>query len=209
MDIEQWFWGIPIVTRLVITSALLLSAAVTFDIVTPLNLIYSSSLVWKEGQYWRIITSLLFYDRINFNCFFNLHTLYMFCRRQEEHFYLRDAFQFLFLLVRVGAALLFFSSSPLSSGQFFLALMYLWCKRFPEEQLAIFFIVTVRAPYLPLVMVVMSLANSEDMMRTLKEDTIGLFVAHFFWYISDVFPMISGFDPLKLPRFVRAMVGAQ
>lgn len=210
MDIEQWYFGIPLVTRVFLTLSVAVSIAVSYDVVTPLNLIYSPTLVFQEKQYWRLITSLVFFDKMSISCFFHLHFLYMFSRRLEEHFYLGNSLQYLYTLVRGAAALMALSSfvhMPFPSGPLVMMILYLWSRRYPDEQMSLYFVFTVNAPYLPLMMLAISYAMSGESIHHLYVDLAGMLVGHVLWYFSDVFPKIAGFDPMVLPKFIRGMFG--
>lgn len=210
MDVEQFLFSIPTVTRAILALSLALSIAVTYEVVTPLNLIFSPTLVFQEKQYWRLVTSLLFFDKLSVHCFFHLHFLYMLSRRLEEHYYLGNAAKYLWTLLKAAVGLLFLSSYlhiPFPSGPMVMTILYLWSRRYPDEQMAIYFVFTVGAPYLPLVMLFLSHTMSGDSIQHMYGDLGGIAIGHVIWYCSDVLPKIIGFDPLALPSFVSAMFG--
>jgi Derlin-2/3 len=208
MDAEQFYFGMPVVTRTILTLSLVLSVAVTYEVVTPLNLIFSPTLIFQEKQYWRILTSLLFFDRLSVNCLFHLHFFYMFSRRLEEHFFLGDSLKYLYTL-GLGASGILLSSSflhiPFPSGPLVMMVLYLWSRRYPDEQMSIYFIFTVSAPYLPLVMMFLTYTMSGNSIQNVYADLAGVAVGHVLWYCSDVLPKIIGFDPTALPGLVRAV----
>ena len=52
----SWYTEIPIVSRLYLTSAVLITSACFMDIVSPLTLYYNYDLILTKGQYWRIVS---------------------------------------------------------------------------------------------------------------------------------------------------------
>lgn len=207
MDVEQWYFSIPIVTRVFLTLSLALSVAVTYDIVSPINLFYSHTLVWHEKQYWRLLTSLIYFDQLSVNAFFHLHFFYMFSQRLEEHHYLGNSFHYLYALVR-GAAALFalsrFVDITFPSQPLVMMVLYMWSRRYPDERMMLYFMFQVTAPFLPLAMLALNYMMGGSTSH-LYVDMAGMLVGHVLWYFSDVFPKIAGFDPMAPPHFIRAL----
>ncbi|CUI11064.1 transmembrane protein, putative [Bodo saltans] len=208
MEVEQFVRSIPVITRTIIAASIVLSAAVTYEMVTPLNLIYSPTLVFQEKQYWRLLTSLLYFDKLSINCLFHLHFLYMVSRQLEEHYYLRDSIRYIWTLLR-GAALVLLLASylhiPFPSGPMVMVILYLWSRRYPDERMALYFAFVVGAPYLPLIMLFLSYNMSGGDIQYLQGELGAVVIGHCLWYVSDVLPKIIGFDPTALPTFVTAV----
>jgi Derlin-2/3 len=211
MDLEGWLHNVPIVTKCFMFAAAAVSVAVTFEIATPLDLYLNHTAVWQRGQYWRLVTNFLFFGSLDIGFFFNMHFLYFYCRRLEEHFYFNRTGEFLFLVV-TAAATLTGISFYVSQVSFFLAqplimvILYLWARRFPDELLNIYGLFNVTSAYLPFVMVGFAyLLNGKD---SAKVDLYGLLVGHVLWYLADVFPQITGWHPMS-PSFFTGLFARQ
>ena len=207
MEVEQWFGNVPVVTRVFLTLACATAIAVTYEVVTPLDLYFSKDLTFRRGQWWRLLSSFLYFDQISINFFFHMHFLYMFSRRLEEHFYLRKWGEYLYFLARAAACLLLISTVaelPFLSWSMAELILYVWSRRYPDEHLSLYGLLVIPAPYLPFAMIV--LAYSMGGASHVLVDCAGLLVGHTLWYFSDVFPRIAGFDPMKPPKALMAML---
>ena len=208
MEVEEWWNSIPIVTKTWLTLSFASAVAVTFELVSPLRLYLDMGLVFNRGQYWRLLTTFLFFDKLGIGFFFHAHFLYFYCRRLEEHFYLRRTGEFLFtLLLGAGALLaispyfdLMFLSSPLV-----MVVLYLWARRFPMELLQIYGLVTVTSAYLPyfLTLLTYMMAGWEAAVM----DVVAIGIAHVLWYMADVFPQITGLHVMSPSFFTNLVLG--
>eukprot|EP00549_Striatella_unipunctata_P003712 CAMPEP_0118686370 /NCGR_PEP_ID=MMETSP0800-20121206/7773_1 /TAXON_ID=210618 ORGANISM="Striatella unipunctata, Strain CCMP2910" /NCGR_SAMPLE_ID=MMETSP0800 /ASSEMBLY_ACC=CAM_ASM_000638 /LENGTH=111 /DNA_ID=CAMNT_0006583403 /DNA_START=189 /DNA_END=524 /DNA_ORIENTATION=+ len=60
-DLMSWYMEIPVVSRTYFTGAFLTTAACAVDIISPFSLYFNWSLIFKEGQVWRLVTTYLFF----------------------------------------------------------------------------------------------------------------------------------------------------
>uniref|UniRef100_A0A7S1M5I4 Derlin n=1 Tax=Neobodo designis TaxID=312471 RepID=A0A7S1M5I4_NEODS len=205
MDIEGWVHNIPIVTKLYMVGALAISIGLTFDLVSPLSLYLGHTQVWQRGEYWRLLTTFLFFGKIDVGFFFNMHFLYFYSRRLEEHFYFNRTGEFVCLLLTAALTLLgisYFVPMMFLSQPLIMVILYIWARRFPDELLSIYGIFTVTSAYLPFVMCGLAyLINGGDAVRV---DLYAIAVGHVLWYLADVLPQITGVHLLS-PSFVLAL----
>ena len=204
MDIEQWFTSIPVVTRLFLVAALVTAVAVTFDVVQPVQLCLIRSSILDHGQWWRLITTFLFFDRLSINFMFHAHMVYMYCSKLEEHVFFNRTGEFAFFLLRGAAMLLLvakFYSIPLLSYSFTFFVMYVWSRKFSEENLLLYGMFVVSAANLPYVLLGISLSLGG--WDSAIVDIAGLAVGHVSWYLMEIVPCITGFDPTMPPRIIR------
>lgn len=71
----QWYTSIPVVSRTYLTGAVLLALATSADLVRPLSLYYSPSLVFSKGEVWRIVTNFLYFGDIGIDFVFHMYFL--------------------------------------------------------------------------------------------------------------------------------------
>jgi Derlin-2/3 len=202
MDLEAWLHNIPIVTKVYMVAAVALSLAVTFNIASPLNLYLNHTLIWQRGQYWRLLTNFLYFGPMDISFFFNMHFLYFYSRRLEEHFYFNRTGEFIFLLVCTACLLLCMTSfiGMLFLGQpLVMVINYIWARRFPDELLNFYGVFTVTAAYVPYVMIGFAyLLNGKE---SAKMDLYAIGIAHFLWFLSDVLPQITGWHVMSPTLF--------
>lgn len=199
------FFQIPIVTRVLTSSCILTTLAVQLNIVSPLLLIYHPDLVIR-GEVWRLFTSFLFFGYIGISFFFNIIFLYRFCRKLEESSFAGKTADFLVML-------LFGSSITLIIATFFVNLLflgdalttmivYVWSRRNPYVRYTFFGLFNFQAPYLPWILVLLSILFN----GSLVGDLVGIAVGHIYYFLMDVFPnKPGGFQILKTPHFMKLL----
>ncbi len=82
---RQAYLEMPPVTRAYTTACVMTTLAVQLDVVSPFQLYYNPMLIWKQWQFWRTITTFLFFGTFGFNFFFNIIFTYRYCRMLEEN----------------------------------------------------------------------------------------------------------------------------
>lgn len=55
------------------------------DLVTPFQLYFNPTLILKQGQVYRLLTTFLYFGTFGFNFFFNMVFTYRYCRMLEEN----------------------------------------------------------------------------------------------------------------------------
>jgi Derlin-2/3 len=66
---------IPPVSRFYLTSAFMTTAACAVDIISPLTLYFNYDLVFRHGQFWRLITPYLFFGVFSVDFIFHMYFL--------------------------------------------------------------------------------------------------------------------------------------
>lgn len=157
------------------------------------------------SQYWRLITTFLFFGPVGFNFLFNIIFTYRYCRMLEEEFYRNRTVDFFYMFL-VGAVLMsmiaYFVNLLFLGHAFTMMLVYIWSRRNPNIRMNFFGLVTFQAPYLPWVLLTFSLLLGSPTVV----DIIGIAVGHFYFFFEDVFPtQPHGFRLLKTPHFLRVL----
>ena len=82
---------------------------------------------------------------------------------------------------------------------------YVWARRNPHSLLAFMNLFVFRAPYLPWVLLLLSVLAGSD----ITADLAGIFTGHMYYYLEDVFPNLvpSRVRLLKTPRWLRKLLG--
>ena len=74
-QITSRYMEIPVISRLYLTGAFLTTAACAVDIISPFSLYFNWTLVFTEGQVWRLITSYLFFGVFSVDFLFHMYFL--------------------------------------------------------------------------------------------------------------------------------------
>lgn len=87
-------------------------------------------------------------------------------------------------------------------GQTFaIMLVYIWSRRNPSIRMNLFGLFSFQAPYLPWVLLTISVIIGGSTVV----DIIGIIVGHFYYFFEDVFPYEPhGFRILETPRFIKS-----
>lgn len=74
--IEQFFYSIPPITRTYLLLSTVVSTLVTFNILTAYELYLNFQLI-RVGEWWRLFTNFLFFDKFSLSYIFYAYFLYV------------------------------------------------------------------------------------------------------------------------------------
>ena len=232
--LEQWFYEMPICTRYWTTATIATSILVQCHILTPFQLFYSFRAVFVKNQYWRLLTTFLYFGPLSLDLLFHVFFLQRYSRLLEESSG-RSPAQFTWLLLYATGLLLGMSpllSIPFLGSALSSSLVYVWSRRNPETRLSFLGLLVFTAPYLPWVLMAFSLVLHGTVP---KDEICGVIVGHSMliipfpslhgqsfnewmlrcrrtvWYFfSDVYPSLhNGQRPLDPPQFWRNLFERQ
>ncbi|KAK4106574.1 DER1-domain-containing protein [Parathielavia hyrcaniae] len=201
--LETWFWEMPIVTRWWTTATILTSGLVQCRIIGPFQLFYSYNTVFHKAQYWRLLTTFLYFGPISIDLLFQVYFLQRYARLLEESSGRSPAY-FSWLLVYAMTSLLLLSpfvsmgflGHPLSS-----TLVYIWSRRNPDTLMSFLGVLVFRAPYLPWVLMGISFVLHGTVPR---DEIMGVVIGHVWYFFNDVYPPLHGGSrPLDPPMWWR------
>ncbi len=205
-QVEEWWESIPPITRTYVSLAVVTTAAVALDVVTPYKLYLNWELVVRHAHVWRVATNFLFFGNLSLDFLFHMFFLYRYCKMLETHSFRGRTADFLYMLL-FGAALLLLVS-PLTSIEFLgpsltFMMVYVWARRNARQPMNFLGLLNFRAPYLPWVLLLFSfvLGSSPSM------DLLGVLAGHVYYYCADVYPAMAGVALLKTPKLLHLLVG--
>lgn len=195
-QLEQWYLDVPIVTRIYVTTLVVVALACQLDIVEPFKLYFHWGLIRNEGQWWRLFTSFFYLDRFSFDFVFHTFFLIRYCRMLEEGSFRGSSLDFLWFLffgifsILIAAIYLTPNASlPLLSSPLSFMLVYLWSRRNHLIRMNFLGVFTFNAPFLPYVLLGFSIFLNN---RWPTGDILGLVVGHIYYFVQDVLPKIRG-----------------
>ncbi|KAF2744270.1 putative ER-associated proteolytic system protein Der1 [Sporormia fimetaria CBS 119925] len=207
--LEQWFYEMPVCTRWWMTAAVSASVLVQCKMINPFQLFYSFRTVFFKSQYWRLVTTFLYFGPLSLDLLYHIFFLQRYSRLLEEssgrspaHFSWLLAFASISLLSLAPVLGMAFLGSALSS-----TLIYIWCRKNPDTMLSFLGLLVFRAPYLPWVLLAFSLI----MHSTVPKDEIaGIVVGHVWYFFNDVYPPLhNDHKPLDPPAFWIRLFGGR
>lgn len=196
MDAMSWYSEMPVVSRTYMTVAIMASLAVFLDFMSPLSLYYNLDLVLYKGQYWRLVSSFIFFGNLSVDFVFHLFFIMRYCRLLEEgHFRGRTA-DFIWMFVLGAAVMLALAVSvPMFSKIRFLGhslsfmLVYVWGRDPENEDMRMNFLglFPFNAPYLPWVLLLFSVVIGNPV----ETDLLGIVVGHLYYFLDSVWPRLA------------------
>ncbi|KAI9331416.1 Der1-like family-domain-containing protein [Zopfochytrium polystomum] len=193
LPIEEWYYEVPVVTRVYLTLVAAVTIACELDLVLPFQLHFSHDLIFKSGQYWRLITSFLYFGGLSFDFLFHMFFLVRYMRMLEEGSFRGRTADFFWMLLLGAIAIIIVTPlvSPRSSTLRFLSspltfmLLYIWSRRNPHLRMNFLGVFTFTAPYLPWVLLGFSILLHGVWP---SGDLVGTVVGHCYYFLDDVWP---------------------
>ncbi|KAH8617954.1 putative Der1 like family [Trypanosoma vivax] len=193
--------SVPPVTRVLLALGVVSIVLVTFDLVHPVQMIFSPTLIFQERQYWRLVLTFLYYGRLSLNSIFELHWLYVVSSSIEVQYFHWRRWDYCFTLFVTAALLVLMRTvrlleAPYLSLSFGKSLMYLFGRLLPDEEVVLFGLVTLQVRLLPLVLFLIGICLSG--LSSVKGDMLAYLVGHVLWYFLEIFPRITSIHPLRI-----------
>ncbi|TFK64628.1 Der1-like protein [Pluteus cervinus] len=195
VGLEAWITQIPPITRGWLALSVLTSLAVQCQIITPLQL-YFSPRAFFNYQPWRAVTTFFYFGSISLDFVFHLFFFMRYSRMLEESSFANRRADYFWLLLLSSIMLLCLSplfNLPFLSSSLAFVPIYLWSRRHPSTPIALFGLITITAPYLPVALVAFSwLLNGS--WKAAAGDLVGCAVGHICWFFMDVWTreMVGG-----------------
>eukprot|EP00697_Spironema_sp_BW2_P000940 gnl/Spiro4/11286_TR5949_c0_g1_i1.p1 gnl/Spiro4/11286_TR5949_c0_g1~~gnl/Spiro4/11286_TR5949_c0_g1_i1.p1 ORF type:complete len:249 (-),score=56.65 gnl/Spiro4/11286_TR5949_c0_g1_i1:104-793(-) len=203
---DDWFRNCPPVTRVYLTLSVITTVACSMDLVTPFNLYFNSSLIFKKYELWRLLTNFFFFGYFGLDFIFHMFFFTRFCRSLEEGFYRNRVADFLFMLM-FGASIMLIIA--MSTQVMFLGpslnymVVYVWSRRNPQARMNFLYLFQFSAPWLSWVLIGFALVLG----HSITFDIIGIVVGHIYFVLEDVYPYHGGHRLLATPHFLKKLCG--
>lgn len=208
-DIFSWYHEIPPISRLYLTSAVVTTTACFLDFVSPLTLYYNYDLILNKGQYWRLLTSFLFFGSFSLDFLFHMYFVVRYCRLLEEGTFRRRPADFMFMILYGAFFMLIFTVTVQMFQKIkFLGhpltfmMVYLWA-RDPDNyhiRMSFFGVLQFNAPYLPWVLLLFSLVLGNP----IEMDLLGIIVGHSYYFLDFVYPQVATIRGWSVKRIIQA-----
>jgi Derlin-2/3 len=132
VDLVAIYLEIPPVARFYLTASFLTTLLCSLDIISPFLLYYHYTLIVYEGQYWRLLTTFLYFGSFSLDFVFHMYFLVRYARLLEENDYRGRTASFVLMLL-FGSVLMtlvapFVTVHFLGSSLTFM-MVYVWGRR--------------------------------------------------------------------------------
>jgi Derlin-2/3 len=83
VNLLDWYWDMPLITRLYFTASLGVTVLCALDVVSPYHLYFNARQI-ARGEFWRLGTNFLFFGQFGLDFIFHMYFLIRYCRSLEE-----------------------------------------------------------------------------------------------------------------------------
>lgn len=205
---EEWVRSLPLITRFWFCGAFMTTIAGNLGMVKIYNLLFLWEPLKDNFEVWRLVTPFLYIGKFELATLFSLYFLVEYSKRYESSSGYNTgagggtadyAFALLFGIVVMLITYPFLTGylMPLFGRNLTYFVLYIWTKRYPTVQVAIWGI-PVPALWLPFALVGLSVLIGNPFYDQLH----GIAIGHLYYFLVDVVPLVYGKDYLHTPQFL-------
>ncbi|XP_059063076.1 derlin-1 [Cryptomeria japonica] len=203
----DWFNSLPPVSKAYGTLCLMTTAGCHMGLVNPKFLYLDYDLVVKHLQIWRLLTNFFFLGRFSINFAIRLLIIARYGVHLERGPFERRTGDFLWMMIFGALSLLGFSLFPALNSDYMgmslvFMLPYIWAREFPNAQVNISGLVTLKGFYLPWAMLAMNVIFGSPLIP----DLLGIVVGHLYYFLTELHPRAGGNNILKTPIWIHKLV---
>lgn len=200
---QDWFNGIPIVTKTLTLTTFMAGALATFGWISPVAMVLHFPSIKNNFEIWRLFTPFIFAGTFSFQFLIHMFVLYENCRRYETNPFNTGAggnsADFIYMILVSMAILIvvgyYFDLMVLSEALLYVV-VYVWSRRDPEILVNIFG-VKFKSLYLPWAYVALKIVMGSSAANAL----VGIAVGHVYYFLVDVLPRSHGVNVIVTPKF--------
>ncbi|VEU19595.1 DEKNAAC100210 [Brettanomyces naardenensis] len=196
----DWLMEIPPVTRTYLIGVVGVSLLEYTGFLGRGDCYYSPDVVFKKGQYYRLLSSFLYFGTFSFDLLFTLYVVTRYSKALEQSY--AKTRDYVWCLFVICTLILLYSSIV---GNLYMlgsylndTLLYIWSRRNPDVEMTILGLVNFRSVYLPLVSVLLSRLVTSNFKVDWKSELAGVLIGQFFIFFNDMFPKLHSCEsPLR------------
>ncbi|XVF88650.1 hypothetical protein PTKIN_Ptkin19aG0067900 [Pterospermum kingtungense] len=203
----EFYNSLPPISKAYGTACLLTTTVIQLGLldVYYIELIYE--LVFKHFQVWRLITTFFFLGKFSINFGIRLLMIARYGVQLEKGPFERRTADFLWMMIFGALSLLVLSAIPIFQASFLgislvFMLVYVWSREFPNAQISIYGLVTLKAFYLPWAMLALDVIFGSPLIP----DLLGIIAGHLYYFLTVLHPLATGKVILKTPMWVHKLV---
>jgi len=199
----DWFNDMPPISKVLMCTALGLSTATSFGLLSPYALLFSPNAIIKGFELWRMFTPCIFFGNFSFPFLIQMYLFVTTCLRYEQNPFdtgargtSSDMAWLVVLAVAVLNAVMYTFHYKLVTSSLMFTLMYVWSRREPDAPVSLFMF-KFTGIYLPWVYIVFDLLTGKDFVMPL----IGIAVGHLYYFLVVELPGYNGTELIKTPSW--------
>lgn len=203
----EYYKSLPPIAKAYGTACLLVTTAYQLGLCNPLHIALIHELVFTRFQVWRLITNFFFLGGFSINFGIRLLMIARYGVQLEKGPFDRRTADFLWMMIFGACSLLVLSLIPFLRSGFLgislvFMLLYVWSREFPNAQISIYGLVTLKAFYLPWAMLALDVIFGSP----ITPDLLGIIAGHLYYFLTVLHPLAGGRNILKTPMWVHKLV---
>lgn len=203
----EYYKSIPPVAKTYAVVCLLTTGAYQLELYNPRSIALFYSDIFKRFQVWRLITPFFFLGPFSLKFALRLLTILLYGVQLERGPFDKRtadlAWMYIFgamaLLVMAVIPYLWF---PFTGPSLVFVLAYVWGREFPNARVNIHNLFEMKGFYMPWYMLLVELLLGNP----IKQGLVGIAAGHLYYFLSVFYPISSGRNILKTPKWVHKLV---
>ena len=187
----------PKITKILIISSFATSILVWSGLISTLDIYLNYTLIIKQFQIWRILTTFLYFGEFNLSLILHMYIFFRDSKILERKIFHGISADYLYFLLFCMVLLLIlspFTKSIFLSSSFNFAMMYYWGRKSKTTNVEFMGVFTFRAPYLSIFYLLISFLLGYEY----RELIYGIIVGHIYYFGKEILPRIKGVKGVKL-----------
>ncbi|KAK6925813.1 Derlin, partial [Dillenia turbinata] len=202
-----YYESLPPLSKIYGVTCLLTTTAYYFGLYSHIDIALLYGLVLKRFQIWRLITNFIFLGPFSMGFAFRLWIIAKYGVMLEKGPFDKRTADYVWMLIFGAFSLLAMSIvpflwSPFMGGSLVFMIVYIWGREFPNAQINVYGLVTLKGFYLPWAMLAFDLLVG----NSLKEDMLGITAGHLYYFLTVLYPLSGGKYIFKTPLWVHKLV---
>ncbi|VFQ74496.1 unnamed protein product [Cuscuta campestris] len=203
----EYYKSLPPISKAYGTACLAVTVAFALGVVNPANIALLPELIFYRFQVWRLISNFFFLGKFSINFGIRLLMIARYGVQLESGPFQRRTADFLWMMIFGALSLLVLSFipyfwSPFLGVSLVFMLLYVWSREFPNANINIYGLVTLKAFYLPWAMLGLDVIFGSPIMP----DLLGIIAGHLYYFLTVLHPLSTGKTLLKTPKWIHKMV---
>ncbi|KAK9266639.1 hypothetical protein L1049_021912 [Liquidambar formosana] len=205
----EFYKSLPPISKAYGTLCLLTTIACQLGLCHPADIALMHELVFSRFQVWRLITNFFFLGKFSINFGIRLLMIVRYGVQLEKGPFERRTADFLWMMIFGALSLLALSAIPMLWSPFLgislvFMLLYIWSREFPNAQINLYGLVTLKAFYLPWAMLALDVIFGSPLLP----DLLGIIAGHLYYFLTVLHPLSGGKNILKTPMWVHKLVAS-
>ncbi|KAF3442949.1 hypothetical protein FNV43_RR16867 [Rhamnella rubrinervis] len=203
----MFYKSLPPISKTYGTLCLLTTTAFQLGLLNVAHIALLYPFVFTRFQVWRLITNFFFLGKFSINFGIRLLMIARYGVQLEKGPFDRRPADFLWMMMFGALTLLVLSIIPIFESAFLgislvFMLVYVWSREFPNANINIYGLVTLKAFYLPWAMLALDVIFGSPIIP----DLLGIIAGHLYYFLTVLHPLSGGKNILKTPMWVRKVV---